>query len=193
MASPTPWCRVTRVERAPFPYSWQRQRHLAAKTDFTSGQRPYNVALGDLDADTKPDIAVNVGESGQNKANVLLNTTAWHPVVPLGHLRITRRRSDFRNALTQYVIHYNTQARITARQPLGIWAKNWPTGKVTVPFSLNQTVTQCQDYSGSVNVLPTAGYRRHHTRQHLCVPRVCLQRHNWSSPSTTLTVTRPGT
>ena len=167
---------------------------FAAKTDFTSGQRPYNVALGDLDADTKPDIAVNVGESGQNKANVLLNTTALALSFRSDTLRITPPPVSTFGTPTQYVIHYNTQARITAGQPWGIWAKNWPTGKVTVPFSLNQTVTQCQDYSGSIATCfrpPTIGDI---TPGSTYVYRVyAYNGTTWSSPSTTLTVTRPGT
>ena len=48
---------------------------FAAKTDFATGQLPISVAVGDLNGDGKPDLAV--ARSGySNSVSVLLNTTA---------------------------------------------------------------------------------------------------------------------
>jgi hypothetical protein len=46
---------------------------FAAKQDFTTGSRPYSVAIGDLDGDGKPDLAVT--NSGSNTVSVLRNTS----------------------------------------------------------------------------------------------------------------------
>ena len=45
---------------------------FVAKVDFTTGSIPYSVALGDLDGDGKPDLAV--ANSGSNNVSVFRNT-----------------------------------------------------------------------------------------------------------------------
>ena len=47
---------------------------FAAKTDFPTGSVPYSVAMGDVNGDGKPDLAVANYDS--NSVSVLLNTTA---------------------------------------------------------------------------------------------------------------------
>jgi hypothetical protein len=50
---------------------------FAPKQDFTTGTGPFSAAIGDLNGDGLPDIAVaNLGNSGSNTVSVLLNTTA---------------------------------------------------------------------------------------------------------------------
>ena len=46
---------------------------FAAKADFTTGTNPYSVAIGDLDGDGKPDLAV--ANNGSNTVSVLRNTS----------------------------------------------------------------------------------------------------------------------
>ena len=46
---------------------------FAAKGDFSTGTRPYSVAIGDLNGDGKPDIVV--ANVGSNSVSVLFNTT----------------------------------------------------------------------------------------------------------------------
>jgi len=47
---------------------------FAAKVDFTAGNNPYSVAIGDLDGDGKPDLAVANGSS--NRVSVFRNTSS---------------------------------------------------------------------------------------------------------------------
>ncbi|MDE3236302.1 MAG: VCBS repeat-containing protein [Bacteroidota bacterium] len=47
---------------------------FAAKVDFTTGTSPYTVAIGDLDGDGKPDVAVS--NEGSNTVSVLRNTSS---------------------------------------------------------------------------------------------------------------------
>jgi 6-phosphogluconolactonase (cycloisomerase 2 family) len=46
---------------------------FAARVDFTTGSSPYSVAIGDLDGDGKPDLAV--ANAGSNTVSVLRNTS----------------------------------------------------------------------------------------------------------------------
>jgi large repetitive protein len=52
----------------------------SAKTDFSTGFNPYSVAIGDLNGDGKPDIAVANRFSGT--VSVLLNTTTTGSLTP---------------------------------------------------------------------------------------------------------------
>jgi uncharacterized repeat protein (TIGR02543 family) len=47
---------------------------FAAKVDFATGTSPYSVAIGDLDGDGKPDLAV--ANSGANSVSIFRNTSA---------------------------------------------------------------------------------------------------------------------
>jgi hypothetical protein len=53
---------------------------FAARMDFTTGSDPFSVAIGDLDADGKPDLAVTNVYS--NTVSVFLNTTATGSMTP---------------------------------------------------------------------------------------------------------------
>ena len=53
---------------------------FAAKVDFTTGDTPISVALGDLDGDGKPDLAV--ANSGSNTVSVARNTATSGSIVP---------------------------------------------------------------------------------------------------------------
>ena len=58
---------------------------LAAKVDFTTGTSPYSVAIGDLDGDGKPDLAV--ANVGSNMVSVFRNT-ATSGTIDLGSFAI---------------------------------------------------------------------------------------------------------
>ena len=47
---------------------------FSAKVDFTTGTNPYSVAIGDIDGDGKPDLAVANG--GSNKVSIFRNTAS---------------------------------------------------------------------------------------------------------------------
>ena len=47
---------------------------FAAKVDFTTGAQPYSVAIGDLDGDSKPDLAV--ANSSSDNVSILRNTSS---------------------------------------------------------------------------------------------------------------------
>ena len=53
---------------------------FAAKTDFPTGTSPLSVAIGDLNGDGKPDLAI--ANAGSNKVSVLLNTTMTGATTP---------------------------------------------------------------------------------------------------------------
>jgi predicted nucleotidyltransferase len=53
---------------------------FAAKSDFITGSRPYSVALGDINGDGKPDLAV--ANFLSNSVSLLLNTTATAATPP---------------------------------------------------------------------------------------------------------------
>ena len=53
---------------------------FSTKTDFSTGERPMSVSLGDLNGDGKPDLAV--GNYGSNSVSVLLNTTSQGAMTP---------------------------------------------------------------------------------------------------------------
>ncbi len=52
---------------------------FAAKTDFTTGSNPYSVAIGDVDGDTRPDLAT--ANSGSNSVSVLRNADIAPPTI----------------------------------------------------------------------------------------------------------------
>ena len=52
------------------------QGSFAGKVDFTPGTEPRSVAIGDLDGDGKPDLAVANGNSNSNTVSVFRNTSA---------------------------------------------------------------------------------------------------------------------
>ena len=54
--------------------------NFAAKVDFTTGSTPFSVAIGDVNGDGKPDLAVANTQS--NTVSVLLNTTATGATTP---------------------------------------------------------------------------------------------------------------
>lgn len=49
--------------------------NFAPKVDFTTGSTPFSIAVGDLDGDSKPDIAVANSATGVNTVSVLRNTS----------------------------------------------------------------------------------------------------------------------
>ncbi len=53
---------------------------LAAKTDFTAGTTPFSVAIGDLNGDGRPDLAI--ANAGSDSVSVLLNTTTPGATTP---------------------------------------------------------------------------------------------------------------
>ncbi|MEO5647342.1 MAG: FG-GAP-like repeat-containing protein [Chitinophagaceae bacterium] len=48
---------------------------FATKVDFTTGSTPFSVAIGDLDGDGKPDLAVTNAAAGVNTVSILRNTS----------------------------------------------------------------------------------------------------------------------
>src|SRR6476469_6564751 len=53
---------------------------FATKLDFTTGNSPQSVSIGDINGDGKPDLAV--ANAGSNTASILLNTTATGAATP---------------------------------------------------------------------------------------------------------------
>ncbi|MCC3426443.1 MAG: VCBS repeat-containing protein, partial [Microcoleus sp. PH2017_01_SCD_O_A] len=53
---------------------------FAPKVDFTTGNNPYSVSIGDFNGDGKPDLAV--ANFGSNNASILLNTTPTGATTP---------------------------------------------------------------------------------------------------------------
>jgi hypothetical protein len=53
---------------------------FSTKADFSTGERPMSVSIGDLNGDGRPDLAV--GNHGSNTVSVLLNTTSLGAITP---------------------------------------------------------------------------------------------------------------
>jgi hypothetical protein len=122
---------------------------FGSNVDFVTGTSPYGVALGDLNGDGKLDL-VTANYYGDS-ASVLLNATTF------ASLALTFGSDTLNIAappicsppLSEYVIHYNTPARIAASQPWGIWAKGWPSTVVNLPLWTTQTAAGCKTLGGA--------------------------------------------
>ena len=69
-----------------------------AKTDFATGNRPYSVAIGDLNGDKKPDFAL--ANNLSSNVSVYLNTTATGVATPV----LSANEADFTTGITPYSV-----------------------------------------------------------------------------------------
>ena len=99
------------------------------------------MALGDVNADRKPDIVT--ADDVASTASVLLNTTAMALSFTGDTLHLTPPPASTVGTVNSYVLHYNTEARAGANKPWGIWATGWPAGKLGIDLAANQTVAGC--------------------------------------------------
>jgi hypothetical protein len=119
------------------------------QTVFGTGSGTIFVALGEVNSDGKLDLVT--ANYTADSASVLLNTTT------LASLAVTFGSDTLNIAtppicsppLSEYVIHYNTAARLALSQPWGIWAKGWPPSVLNLPLWATQTAAGCKTLGGA--------------------------------------------
>ena len=128
---------------------------FAAKQDFTTGTDPVSVAVGDLNGDGKPDLAV--ANYGSNTVSVLLNTTAPGAATPsfAGQARLHHRqpsRSPWRWGTSTATASRTWPWRTTASNTVSVLLNTTTPGAATPSFAAKQDFT-----TGSESLLRGGG------------------------------------
>jgi hypothetical protein len=77
---------------------WATSPTFTAKTDFVTGNRPYSVAIGDINGDDKPDFAV--ANNLSSSVSVYLNTTTIGVSTPV----LSANEADFETGTSPYSV-----------------------------------------------------------------------------------------
>ncbi|WP_304065242.1 FG-GAP-like repeat-containing protein [Pedobacter glucosidilyticus] len=117
---------------------------FASKVDITTGTNPYSVAIGDLDGDGKPDMAVT--NFGSNSIAILRNTdlipptiTSFSPLSAKPGDVITITGTDFNATANNNVVFFGTaKATVTAASATSLTV-TVPTGASYAPISVLNT------------------------------------------------------
>ncbi len=117
---------------------------FAAKTDFATGIFPASVAIGDLDGDGKPDLAVANFSSGDvsvlRNADIVVPTiTSFTPLSAKPGDAVTITGTDFNTTLANNIVFFGaTKATLTAATATSITA-TVPTGATYAPITVLNT------------------------------------------------------
>ncbi len=132
---------------------------FASKVDITTGTNPYSVAIGDLDGDGKPDMAVT--NFGSNSIAILRNTDLLPPAIisftPLSAKpgdAVTITGTNFNTTTTNNVVFFGaTRATVTAATATSLTV-TVPSGATYAPISVLNSVTSLAS-SSRVSFTPT--------------------------------------
>ncbi len=121
--------------------------NFAAKTDFSTGVGPSSVAIGDLDGDGKPDLAV--ANAGANSVSVLRNAddivvptiSSFSPLSAKPGDAVTITGTGFNTTPANNIVFFGaTRATLTAATATSITA-TVPTGATYAPITVLNTAT----------------------------------------------------
>jgi FG-GAP-like repeat/IPT/TIG domain/FG-GAP repeat len=114
---------------------------FASKLDFTTGTNPYSVSIGDLDGDSKPDLAV--ANSGSTTVSILRNNPLLPPAInsfspssgAIGS-SVVITGTEFNIAMSQNIVYFGaTRATVTAASATSLTV-TVPTGATYQPISV---------------------------------------------------------
>ncbi len=129
---------------------------FAAKTDFATGDSPRSVAIGDLDGDGKPDLAVAC--AGENAVSVLRNAeivvvSSFTPLSAKPGDAVTITGTGFNPTAANNIVFFGaTRATLTAVTTTSITA-TVPTGATYAPITVLNT-TEVKMASSRANFHP---------------------------------------
>ena len=116
---------------------------FAAKVDFATGTNPFSVALGDLDGDGKPDLAV--ANLGSNTVSVLRNAdllsviTSFSPLSAKPGDVVTLTGTNFNATASSNIVFFGaTRASVTAASATSVTV-TVPSGATYAPLTLLNT------------------------------------------------------
>jgi hypothetical protein len=121
---------------------------FAAKEDFVTGSEPHSVAIGDLDGDGKPDLAVTNNGIGVNTVSVFRNAdiagptiTSFTPLSAKPGDAVTITGTGFNTTSANNIVFFGaTKATLTAASATSITA-TVPVGATYAPITVLNTAT----------------------------------------------------
>ena len=135
---------------------------FAAKVDFTTGTNPYGLAIGDLDGDGKPDLAV--ANYGSNTVTVLGNglfltvngfSPASGPTGAVGSTTVTITGTNFSTTAANNIVYFGAvQATVTASTTTQLTVTA-PSGATWQPISVTVVGITAYSYSVANPFIPT--------------------------------------
>jgi hypothetical protein len=125
---------------------------FAAKVDYSTGTNPYGLAMGDVDLDGKPDIAVT--NSSSNSVSVLRNTISGPPIIssftpalgPIG-TTVTISGNNFNSIIANNIVWFGAvRATVTAATSTSL-SVTVPTCANYQPIIVTNVASGLTDYS----------------------------------------------
>ncbi|TAG97729.1 MAG: hypothetical protein EAZ17_09540 [Sphingobacteriales bacterium] len=121
---------------------------FAAKEDFVTGSEPHSVAIGDLDGDGKPDLAVTNNGIGVNTVSVFRNAdivvptiTSFTPLSAKPGDAVTITGTGFNTTSANNIVFFGaTRATLTAATATSI-TTTVPVGATYAPITVLNTAT----------------------------------------------------
>jgi hypothetical protein len=109
---------------------------LASKVDFTVGAKPYSVAIGDVDGDGKPDLAV--ANAGSNTVSVFRNTIAASTTPPTSPTLVSPANGAT-NQSTSLTLQWNASSGATSYRVQVATDSNFVSGIVVNDSTVTDT------------------------------------------------------
>ena len=133
---------------------------FAAKVDFTTGSNPISLAIGDLDGDGKPDLAVaNYGSNTVSILGLLRNVTGFSPksgpTGAAGTTTVTITGNGFSTTPANNIVYFGgVRATVSAATPNQLTVTA-PSGATWQPISVNMDGFTAYSYSVANPFIPT--------------------------------------